>query len=185
MILIRLFLYYLSPLIVIGVFYMLMAKHLVQSTRNIPGEMQGQVSRDILGNVPRFNVPFLLQRVRRVFPKMKSSRAGISFRRTRISCNVKLEVFVRKFLSMKLTSAYFLSRVELQDFRILNFSGCNIRNCFPGRFTRVFYRKNYVPKLAITEDSNDETFFSFWIHTITIIVQLLAMFQHCGNCNVV
>ncbi|XP_011500077.1 PREDICTED: gastrin-releasing peptide receptor-like [Ceratosolen solmsi marchali] len=36
---------YVFPLSIIAVFYMLMAQHLVQSTKNIPGEMQGQVKQ--------------------------------------------------------------------------------------------------------------------------------------------
>ena len=39
----RFFIYYATPLTIIAVFYILMARHLVRSTRNIPGEMQGQV----------------------------------------------------------------------------------------------------------------------------------------------
>ncbi|GFG34895.1 hypothetical protein Cfor_07356, partial [Coptotermes formosanus] len=34
--------YYAIPLIIISVFYLLMARHLILSTRNMPGEMQGQ-----------------------------------------------------------------------------------------------------------------------------------------------
>ncbi|XP_024941071.1 neuropeptide CCHamide-1 receptor isoform X2 [Cephus cinctus] len=41
----RFFVYYVLPLGVITVFYLLMARHLVQSTRNMPGEMQGQVKQ--------------------------------------------------------------------------------------------------------------------------------------------
>ncbi|XP_043482682.1 neuropeptide CCHamide-1 receptor-like [Leptopilina heterotoma] len=41
----RFFVYYAIPLSIIAVFYCLMARHLVQSTRNIPGEMQGQVKQ--------------------------------------------------------------------------------------------------------------------------------------------
>ncbi|XP_076756167.1 neuropeptide CCHamide-1 receptor-like isoform X2 [Xylocopa sonorina] len=40
----RFFIYYATPLSIIAVFYILMARHLMRSTRNIPGEMQGQVS---------------------------------------------------------------------------------------------------------------------------------------------
>ncbi|XP_014215847.1 neuropeptide CCHamide-1 receptor, partial [Copidosoma floridanum] len=36
---------YLFPLAIIAFFYILMARHLMQSTRNIPGEMQGQVKQ--------------------------------------------------------------------------------------------------------------------------------------------
>nr|XP_012142847.1 PREDICTED: gastrin-releasing peptide receptor-like [Megachile rotundata] len=39
----RFFINYAIPLTVIGVFYALMARHLMRSTRNIPGEIQGQV----------------------------------------------------------------------------------------------------------------------------------------------
>ncbi|XP_076679256.1 neuropeptide CCHamide-1 receptor-like isoform X2 [Andrena cerasifolii] len=39
----RFFIYYAVPLSIIAVFYILMARHLMHSTRNIPGEMQGQV----------------------------------------------------------------------------------------------------------------------------------------------
>ncbi|XP_011878935.1 PREDICTED: gastrin-releasing peptide receptor [Vollenhovia emeryi] len=41
----RFFIYYLIPLSIIAVFYMLMARHLMRSTRNILGEMQGQVKQ--------------------------------------------------------------------------------------------------------------------------------------------
>ncbi|KMQ93083.1 neuromedin-b receptor [Lasius niger] len=41
----RFFIYYVIPLSVIAVFYMLMARHLMRSTRNIIGEMQGQVKQ--------------------------------------------------------------------------------------------------------------------------------------------
>ncbi|XP_025988429.1 neuropeptide CCHamide-1 receptor isoform X2 [Solenopsis invicta] len=41
----RFFMYYLIPLSIIAVFYMLMARHLMRSTKNIPGEMQGQVKQ--------------------------------------------------------------------------------------------------------------------------------------------
>ncbi|XP_033230913.1 neuropeptide CCHamide-1 receptor [Belonocnema kinseyi] len=41
----RFIVYYFLPLTIIGVFYLSMASHLVQSTRNIPGEMQGQVKQ--------------------------------------------------------------------------------------------------------------------------------------------
>ncbi|KAG7206715.1 hypothetical protein KM043_000388 [Ampulex compressa] len=41
----RFFIYYALPLGIIAVFYMLMARHLMRSTRNIPGEMQGQVKQ--------------------------------------------------------------------------------------------------------------------------------------------
>ncbi|XP_031787644.1 neuropeptide CCHamide-1 receptor isoform X2 [Nasonia vitripennis] len=41
----RFCIFYVFPLSIIAVFYMLMARHLVQSTRNIPGEMQGQVKQ--------------------------------------------------------------------------------------------------------------------------------------------
>lgn len=44
----RFFIYYMIPLGIIAVFYMLMARHLVHSTKNIPGEMQGQVTRTLL-----------------------------------------------------------------------------------------------------------------------------------------
>lgn len=43
----RFFVYYALPLGVIAVFYLLMARHLVQSTRNMPGEMQGQVRASV------------------------------------------------------------------------------------------------------------------------------------------
>lgn len=42
----RFFIYYVIPLSIIAVFYMLMARHLMRSTRNIIGEMQGQVKFD-------------------------------------------------------------------------------------------------------------------------------------------
>ncbi|XP_053983745.1 neuropeptide CCHamide-1 receptor-like [Hylaeus volcanicus] len=38
----RFFIFYAVPLSIIAVFYILMARHLMRSTRNIPGEMQGQ-----------------------------------------------------------------------------------------------------------------------------------------------
>ncbi|CAL7950559.1 unnamed protein product [Xylocopa violacea] len=41
----RFFIYYATPLSIIAVFYILMARHLMRSTRNIPGEMQGQVKQ--------------------------------------------------------------------------------------------------------------------------------------------
>ncbi|KAH0948151.1 hypothetical protein HN011_006119 [Eciton burchellii] len=41
----RFFIYYVIPLGIIAVFYMLMARHLMRSTKNIPGEMQGQVKQ--------------------------------------------------------------------------------------------------------------------------------------------
>ncbi|XP_070160044.1 neuropeptide CCHamide-1 receptor-like isoform X2 [Polyergus mexicanus] len=41
----RFFIYYVIPLSIIAVFYMLMARHLMRSTRNIIGEMQGQVKQ--------------------------------------------------------------------------------------------------------------------------------------------
>nr|XP_033334377.1 neuropeptide CCHamide-1 receptor-like [Megalopta genalis]XP_033334386.1 neuropeptide CCHamide-1 receptor-like [Megalopta genalis] len=41
----RFFIYYAIPLTIIAVFYVLMARHLMKSTRNIPGEMQGQVKQ--------------------------------------------------------------------------------------------------------------------------------------------
>ena len=34
--------YYAIPLTIIGFFYILMARHLILSTRNMPGEIQGQ-----------------------------------------------------------------------------------------------------------------------------------------------
>ncbi|XP_067002930.1 neuropeptide CCHamide-1 receptor [Anabrus simplex] len=37
--------YYAIPLLIIGVFYTLMARHLILSTRNMPGEMQGQAKQ--------------------------------------------------------------------------------------------------------------------------------------------
>ncbi|XP_076679258.1 neuropeptide CCHamide-1 receptor-like isoform X3 [Andrena cerasifolii] len=40
----RFFIYYAVPLSIIAVFYILMARHLMHSTRNIPGEMQGEAS---------------------------------------------------------------------------------------------------------------------------------------------
>ncbi|XP_046409409.1 neuropeptide CCHamide-1 receptor isoform X1 [Neodiprion virginianus] len=43
----RFFIYYALPLAVIGVFYLLMARHLFQSTRNMPGEMQCQVRASV------------------------------------------------------------------------------------------------------------------------------------------
>ncbi|XP_011142861.1 neuropeptide CCHamide-1 receptor-like [Harpegnathos saltator] len=39
----RFFIYYVIPLSIIAVFYILMARHLMHSTRTIPGEMHGQV----------------------------------------------------------------------------------------------------------------------------------------------
>ncbi|XP_011262407.1 neuropeptide CCHamide-1 receptor isoform X1 [Camponotus floridanus] len=41
----RFFIYYVIPLSIIAVFYMLMARHLMRSTRNIIGEMQGQMKQ--------------------------------------------------------------------------------------------------------------------------------------------
>lgn len=41
----RFFIYYAVPLIIIAFFYILMARHLMRSTRNIPGEMQCQVKQ--------------------------------------------------------------------------------------------------------------------------------------------
>ncbi|KAL6435116.1 hypothetical protein ACFW04_005309 [Cataglyphis niger] len=41
----RFFIYYVIPLSIIAVFYMLMARHLMRSTKNIIGEMQGQVKQ--------------------------------------------------------------------------------------------------------------------------------------------
>ncbi|XP_032685638.1 neuropeptide CCHamide-1 receptor-like [Odontomachus brunneus] len=41
----RFFFYYMIPLSIIAVFYILMARHLMHSTKNIPGEMQGQVKQ--------------------------------------------------------------------------------------------------------------------------------------------
>ncbi|XP_017893380.1 neuropeptide CCHamide-1 receptor-like [Ceratina calcarata] len=41
----RFFIYYATPLSIIAVFYILMARHLMHSMRNIPGEMQGQVKQ--------------------------------------------------------------------------------------------------------------------------------------------
>ncbi|XP_030025314.1 neuropeptide CCHamide-1 receptor [Manduca sexta] len=41
MVLMRFLVYYSLPLLVIAVFYILMARHLVLSTQNVPGEMQG------------------------------------------------------------------------------------------------------------------------------------------------
>ncbi|XP_076223922.1 neuropeptide CCHamide-1 receptor-like isoform X2 [Nomia melanderi] len=40
----RFFIYYAIPLSIIAVFYILMARHLMKSTRNIPGEMQGEAN---------------------------------------------------------------------------------------------------------------------------------------------
>lgn len=41
----RFFIYYVIPLSIIAVFYLLMARHLMRSTRNIIGEMQGQMKQ--------------------------------------------------------------------------------------------------------------------------------------------
>lgn len=41
MVLIKFLVYYSLPLAVIALFYVLMARHLVLSTQNVPGEMQG------------------------------------------------------------------------------------------------------------------------------------------------
>ncbi|KYN04927.1 Neuromedin-B receptor [Cyphomyrmex costatus] len=41
----RFFIYYIIPLSIIAVFYILMARHLMRSTRNILGEMQGQIKQ--------------------------------------------------------------------------------------------------------------------------------------------
>lgn len=42
MVMVKFLAYYAIPLIIITIFYILMAHHLVLSTRNMPGEMQGQ-----------------------------------------------------------------------------------------------------------------------------------------------
>ncbi|XP_058794044.1 neuropeptide CCHamide-1 receptor-like isoform X2 [Phymastichus coffea] len=44
----RFCIFYVVPLSIIAVFYILMARHLMQSTRNIPGEKQGQISAVLL-----------------------------------------------------------------------------------------------------------------------------------------
>ncbi|XP_076240642.1 neuropeptide CCHamide-1 receptor-like [Calliopsis andreniformis] len=41
----RFFIYYAIPLTIIAFFYILMARHLMNSTRNIPGEMQSQIKQ--------------------------------------------------------------------------------------------------------------------------------------------
>lgn len=43
----KFFVYYSVPLTIIGCFYVLMARHLLRSTRNMPGEAQGQQARQI------------------------------------------------------------------------------------------------------------------------------------------
>ncbi|KAJ8687387.1 hypothetical protein QAD02_023181, partial [Eretmocerus hayati] len=43
-VILRFCIFYIVPLFIIAVFYILMAIHLLRSTKNIPGEMQGQVS---------------------------------------------------------------------------------------------------------------------------------------------
>ncbi|XP_043279219.1 neuropeptide CCHamide-1 receptor-like [Venturia canescens] len=72
MIVSRFFIYYLIPLFIIGIFYLLMARHLFQSTKKIPGEMQGQekqikarkkVARMVLAFVAVFAVCFFPQHV--------------------------------------------------------------------------------------------------------------------------
>ncbi|XP_073986309.1 neuropeptide CCHamide-1 receptor-like [Rhodnius prolixus] len=64
--------YYAIPLTVIGCFYILMARHLVLSTKNMPGELQGQarqvrarkkVAKTVLAFVLVFAVCFLPQHV--------------------------------------------------------------------------------------------------------------------------
>lgn len=41
MVMTRFLVLYIAPLTIIGIFYLLMANHLIVSTRNVPGEMQG------------------------------------------------------------------------------------------------------------------------------------------------
>jgi hypothetical protein len=45
MVITKFFIYYAIPLVVISFFYLLMARHLILSTINIPGEMQGQAKQ--------------------------------------------------------------------------------------------------------------------------------------------
>ncbi|XP_023317590.1 neuropeptide CCHamide-1 receptor-like [Trichogramma pretiosum] len=68
----RLCIFYFIPLSIIGVFYILMARHLLQSTRNIPGELQGQirqikarkkVAKMVMAFVAIFAICFLPQHV--------------------------------------------------------------------------------------------------------------------------
>lgn len=71
-VLVRFLLYYAIPLSIIGFFYILMARHLIQSTRNMPGEIQGQarqirarrkVAKTVLAFVVVFAVCFFPQHV--------------------------------------------------------------------------------------------------------------------------
>ncbi|XP_058794038.1 neuropeptide CCHamide-1 receptor-like isoform X1 [Phymastichus coffea] len=68
----RFCIFYVVPLSIIAVFYILMARHLMQSTRNIPGEKQGQakqvkarkkVAKMVIAFVAVFAICFLPQHV--------------------------------------------------------------------------------------------------------------------------
>lgn len=70
MVIVKFFMYYAIPLTIIAVFYVLMARHLIRSTRNLPGEAQGQlrqikarrkVAKTVLAFVIVFAVCFLPQ----------------------------------------------------------------------------------------------------------------------------
>lgn len=72
MVIAKFFIYYAIPLIIISFFYLLMARHLILSTRNMPGEMQGQarqvrarkkVAKMVLAFVIVFAVCFFPQHV--------------------------------------------------------------------------------------------------------------------------
>jgi len=72
MVILKFFIYYAIPLIIISFFYLLMARHLILSTRNMPGEMQGQarqvrarkkVAKMVLAFVIVFAVCFFPQHV--------------------------------------------------------------------------------------------------------------------------
>ncbi|KAK9507060.1 hypothetical protein O3M35_008884 [Rhynocoris fuscipes] len=68
MVMVKFLVYYAIPLTIIGCFYILMARHLVLSTRNMPGELQGQarqvrarkkVAKTVLAFVLVFAICFL------------------------------------------------------------------------------------------------------------------------------
>jgi hypothetical protein len=72
MVIAKFIIYYAIPLIIISFFYLLMARHLILSTRNMPGEMQGQarqvrarkkVAKMVLAFVIVFAVCFFPQHV--------------------------------------------------------------------------------------------------------------------------
>lgn len=72
MVIAKFFVYYAIPLVVISFFYLLMARHLILSTRNMPGEMQGQarqvrarkkVAKMVLSFVIVFAICFFPQHV--------------------------------------------------------------------------------------------------------------------------